>query len=312
MRKLKEPPLALGGLGLSFFSLGNTLGDYSTLLRYILGGITFVLYLLLLTAFVKSFKNYRLALKNPLTASIFPTLLMQGMLMIVYQDVFPEWYGFTEGIFRTIWWLSFIALISYIVIFSKRFLWNFELSNVFPSWAVLYIGIGISSLTVPWTGYSQLGKTIFIYLLLALIVLLPTIFLRLWKHGIPDDVKANLATLCAPTLVAVAYLNAFETIYRPLLLGLIILSQMLYLTVLYFVPGILKSPFNPGFSALTFLLIVTAITLKGAVNYFEGLYFLYVIELVVAILILIRVVAGYINFFYRIKRKTYFLKRPRL
>ena len=297
MRKLKEPPLALGCLGLSFFSLGNTLGDYSTLLRYVLGGIAFVLYLLLLTAFVKSFKNYRLALKNPLTASIFPTLLMQGMLMIVYQDVFPEWYRFTEEIFRTIWWLSFIALISYIVIFSKRFLWNFELSNVFPSWAVLYIGIGISSLTVPWTGYSQLGKTIFIYLLLALIVLLPTIFLRLWKYGIPDDVKANLATLCAPVLVAVANLNAFETIYRPLLLGLIILSQMLYLTVLYFVPGILKSPFNPGFSALTFLLIVTAIALKGAVNYFEGLYFLYVIELVVAILILIKVVAGYINFF---------------
>ena len=188
-------------------------------------------------------------------------------------------------------------MISYIVIFSKRFLWNFELSNVFPSWAVLYIGIGISSLTIPWKGYSQLGKTIFIYLLLALIVLLPTIFLRLWKYGIPDDVKANLATLCAPVLVAVANLNAFETIYRPLLLGLIILSQMLYLTVLYFVPGILKSPFNPGFSALTFFLIVTAIALKEAVNYFEDLYFLYVIELVVAILILIKVVAGYINFF---------------
>ena len=73
--------------------------------------------------------------------------------------------------------------------------------------------------------------------------------------------------------MAVAYLNAFETIYRPLLLGLIILSQMLYLTVLYFAPGILKSLFNPGFSALTFRLIVTAIALKGAVNYFEGLYF---------------------------------------
>lgn len=72
------------------FSLGNTLGDYSTLLHDILGGIAFVLYLPLLTAFVKSFKNYRLALKNLLTASIFPTLLMQGMLMIVYQDVFPE------------------------------------------------------------------------------------------------------------------------------------------------------------------------------------------------------------------------------
>ena len=69
------------------FSLGNTLGDYSTLLRDILGGIAFVLYLPLLTAFVKSFKNYRLALKNLLTASIFPTLLMQGMLMIVQNGM---------------------------------------------------------------------------------------------------------------------------------------------------------------------------------------------------------------------------------
>ncbi|MCO4636814.1 putative exfoliative toxin [Streptococcus infantarius subsp. infantarius] len=153
--KIKRTSFSIRWLRIELFSLGNTLGDYSTLLRYILGGIAFVLYLLLLTAFVKSFKNYRLALKNPLMASIFPTLLMQGILMIVYQDVFPEWYGFTEEIFRTIWWLSFIALISYIVIFSKRFLWNFELSNVFPSWAVLYIGIGISSLTVPWTGYSH-------------------------------------------------------------------------------------------------------------------------------------------------------------
>ena len=72
---------------------------------------------------------------------------------------------------------------------------------------------------------------------------------------------------------------------------------MLYLTVLYFSTKKKKSLFNPGFSALTFRLIVTAIALKGAVNYFEGLYFLYVIELVLAILIVIRVVAGYINYF---------------
>ena len=87
--KIKRTSFSIRWLRIELFLLGNTLGDYSTLLRYILGGIDFVLYLLLLTAFVKSFKNCRLALKNPLTASIFPTLLMQGMLMIVYQDVFP-------------------------------------------------------------------------------------------------------------------------------------------------------------------------------------------------------------------------------
>ncbi|WP_455679815.1 TDT family transporter [Streptococcus sp.] len=297
MRKLKEPPLAIGGLGLSFFSLGNTLGEYSVTLRYALGGIAFVLYLLLMTAFVNSFKNYRVALKEPLTASIFPTLLMQGMLMIVYLDDFPDWHGITEIIFRTIWWLSFIALIAYIIIFSKRFLWSFNLRNVYPSWAVLYIGIGISSLTVPWTGYAQLGKIVFVYLLIALTALLPTVFLRLWKHGIPDEVKANLATLCAPALVILAYLNAFETIYRPLLLGLLILSQLLYVLVISCLPKILKKDFNPGFSALTFPLIVTAVALKGAAKYFEVLQYLFIIELLVAIFILIKVAAGYIKYF---------------
>ena len=87
--KIKRTSFSIRWLRIELFLLGNTLGDYSTLLRYILDGIAFVLYLLLLTAFVKSFKNYRKAKKNPLTASIFPTLLMQGMLMIVYQDVFP-------------------------------------------------------------------------------------------------------------------------------------------------------------------------------------------------------------------------------
>lgn len=76
--KIKRTSFGIRWLRIELFLLGNTLGDYSTLLRYVLGGIAFVLYLLLLTAFVKSFKNYRLALKNPLTSSIFPTLLMLG------------------------------------------------------------------------------------------------------------------------------------------------------------------------------------------------------------------------------------------
>ncbi|MGT2626063.1 exfoliative toxin [Streptococcus vicugnae] len=130
--KGKRTSFSIGGLGLSFFSLGNILGDYSLILRYILGGIAFVLYFFLMIAVIKSLHTYLASLKAPLTASIFPTLLMQGRLMIVYCDVFPDLYGITELIFRSIWWLSFILLIIYIIVFSKRFLWNFKLSNVFP------------------------------------------------------------------------------------------------------------------------------------------------------------------------------------
>ncbi len=89
-------------------------------------------------------------------------------------------------------------------------------------------------------------------------------FLRLYRHGILEDIRANLATLCAPALVLVAYQNAFETVHHPLLLGLVLLSQVLYFIVLYHVPRILKNVFNPGFSALTFPLIVSATALKGS------------------------------------------------
>ncbi|SDO60169.1 exfoliative toxin A/B [Streptococcus equinus] len=300
MKKLKEPPLAIGGLGLSFFSLGNILGDYSIILRYVLGAIAFGLYFLLLIAVFRSFKTYLNILRDPLTASIFPTLLMQGMLMISYCDDFPDLYGITELIFRTIWWLSFILLIIYIIIFSKRFLWNFKLNNVYPSWAVLYIGIGISSVTVPWTGYSYLGKIIFAYILFAVIVLLPIVFLRLYKHGIADEVRANIATLCAPALVVVAYQNSFEPVNQSLLLVLVILSQILYVIVLYQIPKILKNGFNPGFSAMTFPLIVSATALKGCARYFGNDHWLnglFTLELIIATLILARVAAGYVNFF---------------
>lgn len=300
MKKLKEPPLAIGGLGLSFFSLGNILGDYSIILCYVLGAIAFGLYFLLLIAVIRSFKTYLNLLRDPLTASIFPTLLMQGMLMIIYCDVFPDLYGITELIFRTIWWLSFILLFIYIIIFSKRFLWNFKLSNVYPSWAVLYIGIGISSVTVPWTGYSYLGKIIFAYILFAVILLLPIVFLRLYKCGIADEVRANIATLCAPALVVVAYQNAFEPVNQSLLLVLVILSQILYVIVLYQIPKILKNGFNPGFSALTFPLIVSATALKGCARYFGNDHWLnglFTLELIIATLILARVAAGYVKFF---------------
>ncbi|MBJ7540945.1 hypothetical protein JG537_04325 [Streptococcus sp. SL1232] len=98
-------------------------------------------------------------------------------------------------------------------------------------------------------------------------MLLPVVFLRLYRHGIPEDIQANLATLCAPALVLVAYQNAFETVHHPLLLGLVLLSQVLYFIVLYHVPRILKNGFNPGFSALTFPLIVSATALKGSTSF---------------------------------------------
>lgn len=301
MNKIKKPPLALGGLSLSLFALGNALGEYSQTIHALLGGIAFIIYLVLLSALIRHFKTYRKELQHPISASIFPTVFMQGMLLITYAVILPTNSGIVlYNISKGIWWLSFISQFLYIILFSFQFLRNFKLNNVFPSWAVLYLGIGIVSLTSPSTGYYNLGKIVFWYLLTATFALLPIVFFRLYKLGIPKTVRANIATLCAPSLLVVAYLNAFENVNKLFLLFLIIIAQLLYFSVLYHLPNLIKDNFTPGFSALTFPLVISAVALKSSLVQLSPsspLCFLFYFEMTLATLVVSKVFLGYLKYF---------------
>lgn len=53
------------------------------------------------------------------------------------------------------------------------------MANLFPSWSVLYVGIGVASLTAPISGQFTIGKIVFWYGFIATLVLLPFLFIRL-------------------------------------------------------------------------------------------------------------------------------------
>ncbi|SDI57840.1 TDT family transporter [Streptococcus equinus] len=300
MNKITKLPIAIGGLSLSLFALGNAIEEYLPIMRYFLGGIAFLLYLMLLISLMSHFKAYKKELHNPVVASIFPTLFMQGMLLDTYSTLLPTSLKFLIPIFNFIWWGSFLGQLLYIILFSLYFLKNFDLKNVFPSWAVLYLGIGVVSLTAPITGYYNLGRIVFWYLFIVIFILLPLVFLRLYKFGIPNSIKTNIATLCAPSLVVVAYLNTFEEVNKLLLLFLILLAQSLYFGVLYYLPKLISDNFTPAFSALTFPLVISAVALKGTLlnfSFHSILCPLFYFEFLVAILVIIRVSIGYVNYF---------------
>ncbi len=42
---------------------------------------------------------------------------------------------------------------THMIIFSIKYLKDFSLKNVYPSWTVLFIGIAIAGLTAPVSGY---------------------------------------------------------------------------------------------------------------------------------------------------------------
>ncbi len=65
------------------------------------------------------------------------------------------------------------------IIFSIKYLKDFSLENVYPSWTVLFIGIAIAGSTAPVSGYFFIGQLTVIYGFVATCIVLPIVFKRL-------------------------------------------------------------------------------------------------------------------------------------
>lgn len=128
--------------------------------------------------------------------------------------------------------------------------------------------IGVASLTAPISGQFTIGKIVFWYGFIATLVLLPFLFIKAYKIGLPSAVKPNITTICAPmSLITAGYVNSFVSPNRGLLLLLIVMAQFLYFFILFQVPKLLIGDFTPGFSAFTFPLVISATSLKLSIQH---------------------------------------------
>lgn len=146
----------------------------------------------LIKGILKNKKESRKELSNPLIASVFTTFFMAGMILSTYILLFRSLGIWVAVLSKGVWWLSFIALIIHMAIFSWKYLRHFSMANLFPSWSVLYVGIGVASLTAPISGQFTIGKIVFWYGFIATLVLLPFLFIKAYKIGLPSAVKPNI------------------------------------------------------------------------------------------------------------------------
>lgn len=264
MENWKNPPLVMSGLVLGLAALGNLLGAYWLPFRFVLGSIALLLYLILIFGMIRHPKEVKKQLYQPLVASVFPTFFMSGMLFATYLQ---QLLGL-DFLARALWWLSFLGNGGLILFFFWNFTWHFRWEFVFPSWSVLYVGIAVSGLTASVSGAYEIGQFVFWYGLVATIVVLPFMAIRAYRIGLPEAIKPNISTFCAPvSLLLASYINTFpQQIDFRVVWILLLVSQMLYVFVLCQVPNLLRRPFNPGFSAFTFPFVISATSLKLSVT----------------------------------------------
>ena len=297
--KRREPLLVQSGLVLGLLAIGNLVGSWSQILRYFFSGLAVLFFIHLIFGMVSYRKLVKNQLRDPLIASVFPTFFMQGMLISSYLASWTFLGAWTMFLASFLWWISLIGLILLMVYYICSFAIPFKWENIYPSWTVLFVGIGVAPLTIFVTHQYWLGQIIFWYCLLASILVLPIVFYKTFKIGLAEATLPNMTTICAPiSLITAAYVASFPNPNNLLLLFLIILGQALYFFILYQLPTLFRRSFSAGFSAFTFPLVISATALKAFLLHFDigitGKIF-YVCEVLIALVVVLRVTFLYLK-----------------
>lgn len=299
-------PAPLTGLGLSLASLGSITLNFNILLGNILGGLAALVLSLYLLKIIVNFSAFKQDLRHPVFSSIVPTFSMGMMIIATYLGRINYEIG-------SIVWLVAVVFHGLLLInFLSNILREFDLQNVVPSYFIPPVGIVVASISGEMFNFPILSESIFYFGFFSFIVVLVLVLIRLVKGNVPDPKKPTMAILAAPASLCLAGYLSLNSIPNPLFIVILVqLSIAMTVTVYIMLFKLLRIPFNPGYSAYTFPLTISAVAilkLTDYLNYIGNGWASYVqlfgmIELYIAALIVFYVSIRYFHF-YLLPRKT--------
>ncbi|MBD8032884.1 TDT family transporter [Solibacillus merdavium] len=269
MRNLLQViPIPISGLMLAFISLGNLLLSMNqSLTGHFFFFIGILLFILIVGKILFAFSSVVKEMQNPIIASVSPTFTM-GTLSISNG---LHYYGVQEVFIHTLWIAAATLQIGIILYFIKTFVWKNKvtISQVFPSWLILFVGTAVMPLTAGNLS-GTFTKGVLIFAVCAIVILVPIIILRGFiRKDLPEPTIPMLTILTAPaSLCLAAYFKQFEA-QLFIVVTFFIVAQLLYLLVLTKLPSALKLPFYPSYAAFTFPLVISATATNAVIHYFE-------------------------------------------
>lgn len=259
MNTIKKMPYPIAGLTLGIAALGNLLQSYSEGLRLGLGAVSTILFIMILIKILTGFEGFKEFMSNPLNASVFATYPMALMLLAGYAK------PFIGSASKLLWYIGVILQVVIILYVTVKFLSKKDISMVFASTYIPFVGIAVASITAPAFDAISIGRIAFYFGLICYLVLTPFIFKRIFSlKTIPEPAKPTNAIICAPlSLLLAGYNNSFaEDRNLALVIAMLVISQAIYLLVVSWIPKLLKTSFKPSFAGFTFPLAISAIALK--------------------------------------------------
>lgn len=255
---LKKIPLPFTGVMLGFAALGNLLQSYSEQLRLGCGIVAAFLGLIILLKIIIYPIQWVEDMSQPITASVFGTFSMAIMLLSVYAK---SLIGMNAII---IWYAGLAIHILLILYFTFKFILKFDIKKVFASYFIVYVGIAVASMSAPAFDQTQIGTYSFWFAFITFIPLLFIVGYRYLKYrDIPETARPLFCIFTAPMSLCLAgYFQSVTPKSKMFVIGMAIVSVLLFVLVLLQLYRFLKLKFYPSYAAFTFPFVISAIAMK--------------------------------------------------
>ena len=296
MNIVKHLPLPASGLILALLSLGNLLQDIHPNVRYLFGAMGVTILILLLLKVISYPEDVKNDFKNPVIVSSCGTFSMSLMLLSTYL------IQFMPTIAYAIWIIGIALHILLMIYFTYNFVVSsFDITTVYPSWWIVYVGITMGAITAHIHGFNEIGFICFSIGFAAMLVTTPLMIYRYLKYK--DIPEMNRPLVCIHTalfsILIVGYLNSAAAISNGFLIGLYAVACLMYLFSFYKLVEYRNMEFYPSFSAFTFPFVISALATKGILGVFNtngALSIITRIETLIAVLVVFYVLSQYVNF----------------
>lgn len=298
---INKIPIPIAGLMLSLGAAGNLLASYGSTYKYIFGALSAIIFLVLSIKLFTCTKAIVKNLDNPVAASVAPTFSMGVMILSTYIKSIHSSTAYV------LWIMGILLHILLMILVTKKFIFKFNIKNIFPSYFVVYVGIVVGSVTAPAFNSINIGQILFWFGFVAYLLLLPIVLYRVFKiKAIPEPALPTTAIFAAPASLCLAgYMSSFQEKNILMVWLLTSLSLFMLLGVLIYMPKMLKLKFYPSYAAFTFPCVISAIAIKKTnaflISIDQGIPILkYIVkfEELLAVVISLYVLIRYIEFIF--------------
>ncbi len=296
MTLIKQLPLPVSGLVLALLSLGNLLQDIHPYIRYLFGAIGVAFIILLLLKVILYPQDIKDDFRNPIILSSCGTFSMSLMLLSTYI------VQFVPSISYALWIIGIILHILLMIYFTYRFVIStFDISTVYPTWWIVYVGITMGAITAHFHGLNEIGFVCFAIGFMGMLITTPLMIYRYVRY--PKIPNMNKPLICIHTalfsILIVGYLNSSTSISNEFLIVMYAIACIFYIFSFYKLVEYRNLEFYPSFSAFTFPFVISALATKGVLGMMQPNMMLSAIstaETLIAVIAVFYVLSEYFNF----------------